>query len=232
MKYNPHFTIALFLFFGINSTLLFGQDTVEKVYYKNIYKNERVQAKQAKYVETITTKEDGMTSYEFRRIKGDHLVKSYHYKDKMPHGVWKSYNQRKGRYSELDYDFDISYSDQKVEDGIYIKFDTGELESEPSGTFIPPKIKGATSNPVFALYKNIKFPAYARENGISGTSKIHLKITKEGKLELISIFEGAEPHLDKESARALRSCQDWEPATLNGEKVETYAIVPVKFKLE
>jgi len=219
----------LLLLFGNNS---FAQDIISKTFYKDQFRSQEVKnQKKAKFFEVVKKIDDLTVSHEFIRIKDNKLIQYKCYKNKIPFGIWKFYSKKS--YTELDYNFEVEYSEEKVEGGIYFEYGEGNLVSklDPDQNFLAPKIVGVT-NPYSCLYRSIKYPAYARENGIMGEVKVHIKIGKDGKLSILSIYKGEEPHLDVEAIRALNTCLEWEPAKLNGENIESYSIVSVKYRLE
>jgi len=212
----------------------YGQTIISKTFYKDYYRSEELKdSKKAKFVEIKTEIDESTLSYEFVRIKDDKLFEYRCYKNNIPYGLWKNYNKRSNSFSELDYTFEVNYSKEKFTNNAYFEFGTEkiELNSESNANLISPKIIGS-ENSVLTLYKTIRYPAFARKNGISGEVKVHVKISVEGKLSIVAIYEGYESHLDAESIRALNQCQNWEPATLNGEAIESYSIVPIKYRLE
>ena len=84
------------------------------------------------------------------------------------------------------------------------------------------------------IYKNIKYPAVAREKGIQGTVVSRFVIDKEGNLVGPNIARGIGGGCDEEVLRVVKSMTNkWVPGTLeNGKAVNVVFNLPVKFKLE
>jgi uncharacterized protein YuzE len=95
--------------------------------------------------------------------------------------------------------------------------------------------------PLFSLHElrifiamNVRYPVEAQENGLSGKSKIALKIGENGEVIGLSVFESSHLILDMESLRVLKSLpNNWSfiPAIKDDKVVESYVIIPVSFIL-
>jgi len=210
------------------------QIDIEKIYYKNVYKIKPLKnEKKAKFVEIIKREGDSLKTIEFIRLKDDKIFESVSYKNGVPYGEWKLYNKNKKKYKELNYSFDTKYSKEHLKNVVFFDLANQEVEEgiKPEDEFSPPTLKdGLSINE--KIYQSIWYPKYARNNGIDGIVKVLVKIDKEGQLSVMSIYQNAEPHLDAESIRVINKCQNWNPATLNGEKIDIYSILSVTFKLE
>lgn len=210
------------------------QKDIQKVYYKNVYKIKPLKnEKKAKFVEIIKSEGDSLKTFEFIRLKDDKVFESVSYKNGIPNGEWKLYNKNTKKYKELNYVFDTKYSKEQLKNVVYFDLVNQEAEKgiKPEDEFLPPTLKdGLSINE--KIYKSIWYPTYARNNGIDGVVKVLIKIDKNGQLNVISIYQGVESHLDAESVRVINKCQNWNPATLNGEKVDMYSVLSVTFKLE
>ena len=202
----------------------------ETIYYEDkLQKIETSDESKAKS-KTIKSISNGVLSektYIIKR-KNDVLKSIRYYKDEQPFGKWETY--KNGTLIEsLDYGTELVYSDSKVESAYYFKIGK-QLTTEVEGMEVP-KIIGF-DDIYSGLYGTLRYPAYARVNGVQGEVVINIKITKEGALENIAIVESSHPSLNKAAWDALAQCKIWKPSTLNGEPIESYALVPVKFKLE
>ncbi|HIT48972.1 MAG TPA: energy transducer TonB [Candidatus Coprenecus stercoripullorum] len=79
--------------------------------------------------------------------------------------------------------------------------------------------------------KNIKYPAIARENGISGRVLVSLTIEKDGSVTNVKVVRGVDALLDKEAVRVVQSSPKWEPARQMDKVVRVTYTVPVTFVL-
>jgi len=90
---------------------------------------------------------------------------------------------------------------------------------------------GTQEDHIRYLMENIRYPREALESGTQGKVIIHLKITKDGAVEVISISKGVNPYLDFESWRVIEALPKWTPAMKDGEPVDSYTFIPIKFTL-
>ena len=79
---------------------------------------------------------------------------------------------------------------------------------------------------------NTKYPKEAQEKKISGKVYVRFCITKTGSITRAVIVRGLNPLLDKEAIRVVESLPKWEPAILNGKKVNVWYIIPLSFGQE
>ena len=95
-----------------------------------------------------------------------------------------------------------------------------------------PQYKGSTS----ALYKflgnNIKYPIDARQQGIEGIVYIQFVIEKDGSIKDIELIKTADTLLNEEALRVLGLMTKWEAGKLEGEKVRSIYMIPIKFDIE
>ena len=231
---NVQFLRLIFTFLIlVLSITSYSQEETRVIYYKDFEKGKTTKKKRnAKYIELIKVlEESGLKTIEFRKISDNQLFEYKEYKDNIPVGIWKRYSKFRGGIFEYNYDFEVIYSDEKVENGIYYDFRSKKTKTALSGKYEPPKLISKEKDFINCYYMNIAYPPHARENGIEGKVEIQIKISKKGELEIISIYKGMETHLDKESVRAIKECSYWEPAKLDGVEVDTYSIVDVNFLL-
>jgi protein TonB len=74
-----------------------------------------------------------------------------------------------------------------------------------------------------------KYPREAREKRIEGTVRLHVIISKEGKIQYVELVSG-DPILAKSAVEAVRKWE-YRPTLLNGEAVEVDTTVDVIFSL-
>ena len=86
------------------------------------------------------------------------------------------------------------------------------------------------------IYKNIKYPAIARDNNISGTVVIRFVVTETGTIEDAEIVRDIGGDCGKEALRIVNMMNDlperWTPGKQRGRKVPVYFNLPVKFVLK
>lgn len=86
------------------------------------------------------------------------------------------------------------------------------------------------------IYKNIKYPPIARENGVEGTVVIRFVVDKSGKVQEPTILRDIGAQCGSEALRVVEMMnkmgKKWIPGKQRGKPVKVYFNLPVKFKLE
>lgn len=110
----------------------------------------------------------------------------------------------------------------------------GEFINTPV-TKRPVYLDGGDDGFLRTIYKNLKYPAIARENGIQGQVKIEYEITEMGRVENIIIIKDVGGGLAQEAARAIETSTlgvSYSPAEIDNVKYRVKKVLPVKFRLE
>lgn len=214
-------SILILLFLVLQGVSLLGQQT-DTLYFKDKWKSKEASQKKAKYFE-VRTVIGGVKKQTLYSVNGKDIISHQEYKGDLPAGVWTD-NRYQGRTRTLDYSFELKYSDTKIQGGIY--------PGQENNTNIE---KATFPGGAEAFYqyvgKTMRYPVYARRNGIQGKVHIHIKVTKDGNVQFLSIYKGVNKFLDQEAARVLVQSPDWIPARNNGEPIDSYYIIPLTFKL-
>lgn len=86
------------------------------------------------------------------------------------------------------------------------------------------------------IYKNIKYPTLARENGVEGTVVISFVVEKDGSITDIKILREPGAGLGEEALRIVEKMQSlpqkWIPGKQGNENVRVQFNLPVKFRLQ
>jgi periplasmic protein TonB len=82
------------------------------------------------------------------------------------------------------------------------------------------------------IYKNIKYPAIARENGVEGTVVITFVVEKDGSITDATIARDIGATCGQEALRVVNMMPKWIPGKQRGNSVRVQFNLPVKFKLE
>lgn len=89
---------------------------------------------------------------------------------------------------------------------------------------------------VSALYKylatNIEYPREARDSGIMGSVRVKFTVDKTGDVINLRIINPVYPLLDFEAMRVIQDMPDWTPGKQNGENVDVWYTLPVKFSMQ
>lgn len=83
-----------------------------------------------------------------------------------------------------------------------------------------------------AIYRNISYPADAKEEGIQGKVILKFAVNKEGKAILPAIAKGLCPSIDKVVLSVVDKLPKFEPAKMNGKPVSVWFAVPVTFVIQ
>ena len=84
------------------------------------------------------------------------------------------------------------------------------------------------------LSENIKYPEFARDNGIEGTTYVGFVVEKDGSITDVTVRRGVKGGkvCDEEAIRVVRNMPRWKPGRQNGKNVRVSYNLPVKFKLQ
>ncbi|MBR1787306.1 MAG: energy transducer TonB [Paludibacteraceae bacterium] len=96
-----------------------------------------------------------------------------------------------------------------------------------------PEFPGGTKALMKYLSENIKYPAIARENGISGKVICTFVVNKDGSIVDVEVVRSSgESSLDKEAVRVIKSMPKWSPGEQRNKPVRARFNLPVSFKLQ
>jgi len=86
------------------------------------------------------------------------------------------------------------------------------------------------------IYKNIKYPAIARENGVEGTVVIQFVVDKDGGISESKVLRDIGAQCGDEALRVVKLMDQkgikWVPGKQRGRPVRVQFNLPVKFRLE
>lgn len=78
---------------------------------------------------------------------------------------------------------------------------------------------------------NLLYPDSAAIKGISGTVIVQFEVDPEGLVRNVKILKGADPFLDQEAVRVVRSSPRWTPGRQRGKPVSVLFTFPIHFVL-
>lgn len=81
------------------------------------------------------------------------------------------------------------------------------------------------------VYKYLKYPQSAVEEGVRGTVTVSFIVEKDGSLTDVAIERSVDPRLDDEVLRVVNVSPKWIPGQIGGKKVRVRMILPVEFRL-
>jgi TonB family protein len=94
-----------------------------------------------------------------------------------------------------------------------------------------PEFPGGTDAMAAWINSNLKYPADAVKNKITGKVLVNFLVTTKGKIENVVVIKSVSPVLDAEAKRVISSMPDWKPGMQAGKNVPVQMQVPVDFKL-
>lgn len=106
-------------------------------------------------------------------------------------------------------------------------------EEEPF-TFVEqmPAFPGGETALFKFISENIKYPAIARENGISGPVYVQFVVSKSGEISKAKVVRGIGGGCNEEALRVVNMMPKWNPGKHNGRAVPVTFTLPIKFVLQ
>lgn len=83
-----------------------------------------------------------------------------------------------------------------------------------------------------SIYRNIRYPRQAREEGDQGTLVVQFTITKTGETANIEVIKSISNSCKDEVIRVVKELPRWIPATVDGEPVDAVVSLPVEYRLD
>jgi len=81
------------------------------------------------------------------------------------------------------------------------------------------------------VYRKIKYPSFAREEGIEGMCIAEFVVDKTGEIIDVNIKRGICKEIGREVLRVIKLMPKWNPGLQGGEPVKVHYRLPVNFKL-
>ncbi len=140
-------------------------------------------------------------------------------------GTWK------GNFKDEQITFTENYDNGTLVSGTAILKD-GKITTYTKSRAVMPEFEGGI--PAFSQYlgNNIKYPDYARKNGIQGRVILTFTVEKTGEVTDIKVTRSVSKELDEEAVRVLKKSPKWVPGTRFGVPVRVLYAVPVSFALQ
>lgn len=86
------------------------------------------------------------------------------------------------------------------------------------------------------IYKNLKYPAIARENGVEGMTVLQFVVSETGKVEDVNVVRDIGAGCGEAAKKVVVAMnnlpQKWTPGKQRGRPVKVLYTLPVKFRLE
>ncbi len=226
IKHLPKMKISfLTILLLLITTFGYGQKREVK-FYNNEWLRKEVSEKKAKFSLTTIENADSSITREIKDLKNNEVISSQTYKANEPVGIWKY--RRSNRTDELDYSFDLHYSENYCKDSIQGIKDY--FSNNDSLKYLAPVIEGGLS--IFQyIVKTVIYPGAAKDEGIMGKVFIAFTVTEKGLTENITVLRGKHVLLDKEAVRVIRQLKFTSPPRSNGEAKRLCLVLPISFFL-
>lgn len=96
-----------------------------------------------------------------------------------------------------------------------------------------PKYPGGEKEMISYLANSIKYPAFAKKNGVSGRVFVSFIVEKDGSVDGVKILRGIGAGCDKEAMRVVKAMPNWIPGkNEKGEAVRVKFNIPINFALQ
>lgn len=95
-----------------------------------------------------------------------------------------------------------------------------------------PEYPGGMEAMMKFVSENVKYPAEAQAEGISGRVVVSFVVKKNGKIADVRVSRSVDPSLDAEAIRVVNLMPKWKPGRSGGKKVDVMYHIPVMFKLQ
>ncbi len=128
-------------------------------------------------------------------------------------------------------EFNSNHSDK--EEVIEIEEDYEEVIGEEIFKIVErmPVYPGGEQELFKFLGQNIKYPAMARDAGISGRVFVTFVVEKDGSITGVRILRGIGGGCDEEAVRVVSMMPDWTPGVQKGKPVRVQFNLPIFFNL-
>jgi len=95
-----------------------------------------------------------------------------------------------------------------------------------------PEYPGGMTEMQKYLMSSVRYPIDAMNRNIQGKVFASFVVGKDGIVKNVNIARGADPLLDAEALRVVKSFPKWTPGMEKGKKVAVQYTVPINFKLQ
>lgn len=136
---------------------------------------------------------------------------------------------------EVEIEEELEVEDTEVDEDTEIEEIEEEEEFDEMQIFTiveqMPAFPGGEAELFKYLRKNIKYPAMAKESGISGTVHVTFVINQKGEIKDAKVIRGIGGGCDKEALRVVKSMPKWNAGKQRGKPVRVQYNLPVRFLL-
>lgn len=95
-----------------------------------------------------------------------------------------------------------------------------------------PSFPGGDAALLKYIAEHVEYPAIAKENGITGVVYVSYIVDKDGSVKDVKVVRGADPFLDKEAVRVVKTLKGYKPGKQRGKPVPVQFTIPIRFQLQ
>ena len=110
-----------------------------------------------------------------------------------------------------------------------------QMKKAPPKPEVMPVFPGGQEKMYKYIYTVMKYPAEARQKGVSGIVSVEFMVDEKGVLSDFLVPKGIGSGCDEEAVRVISSmniAHRWTPAKTNGQPVKAMFTLPIKFVLQ
>ena len=136
-----------------------------------------------------------------------------------------------------DYDIEpIEDNDTRIEIINLENYGPNDIEEPDDMDILPiaeqqPEFPGGQTALMAFIKKNLRYPAFAAENGIQGKAVLAFVVEKDGSIAGIEIMRSPAEELSKEAIRVVQQMPKWKPGKQHGKPVRVKFVLPITFRL-
>jgi protein TonB len=135
---------------------------------------------------------------------------------------------------EIDEELEIMETEIDEDTEIEIVEVVEEVYEEPEIFTIVeemPSFPGGEAKLFQYLGENMKYPAMARDAGITGVVYVTFVVKEDGKIDGVRILRGVGGGCDEEAIRVVKGMPRWKPGKQRGKSVRVQYNLPIRFVL-
>jgi protein TonB len=135
---------------------------------------------------------------------------------------------------DVEIEEEVEIMDVEADQETIIEVEEVEEESGPDFFTIVedmPAFPGGDAALLKYIAQNVEYPPIAKENGITGVVYVSYIVGKDGKVRDVKVVRGADPFLDKEAKRVVKTLSGYKPGKQRGKPVPVQFTIPIRFVL-
>lgn len=111
-----------------------------------------------------------------------------------------------------------------------------EIEVDPAAVVenadIMPAYPNGDNELLRFVAENVEYPPICKENGITGVVYVQYVVDVDGQVKNVKVIRGADPFLDAEASRVVKTISGYKPGSHKGKPVPVQFTIPIRFVLD